>query len=309
MIPYFLEERVDAQAWIQWTADHMELPVAAIGFYLLFIFHGQKLLAKPMDLKLAFSVWNFGLSIYSMYGASRMVPYMWNVVSTKGFRYSICENGWQNNEHPEMVYWLMLFIYSKYAELIDTVFLVLRKKNVIFLHWFHHVTVLLYCQHAWAMMISAGPWFATMNYCVHSIMYMYYFLAKIGYYKLLQPIAPLITVVQILQMVGGMYILLNVANEQLAAVQMPGESWKDASLRTCRVDPANWKMGLLMYFSYFVLFVLLFFDKYCAKKSRSKGKDCLPCEPTGFVTNVENVNSTGFFHDDSRPKKESKKKQ
>jgi len=309
MFPYPLEESIDAEYWIQWSADHAEIPVAAIGFYLLIIFHGQKLLSKGLNLKYTFAIWNFGLSIYSMYGASRMLPWMYKTLTTKGFHHSICNNEWSANEDKQMVYWLMLFIYSKYAELFDTVFLVLRKKNVIFLHWFHHVTVLLYCQHAWALTIAAGPWFATMNYCVHSIMYMYYFLAKVGYYKLLQPIAPLITVVQIMQMVGGMTILICVAKEQLKAVQLPGENWKEASLRTCTVDPANWKMGLLMYFSYFLLFVLLFFDKYCAHKKRDKTCLELPCEPTNFIKNHENVNSTGFFHDDSPKLPESKKKQ
>ena len=37
--------------------------------------------------------------------------------------------------------WVGLFIFSKIPELLDTVFLVLQKKRVIFLHWFHHVTV------------------------------------------------------------------------------------------------------------------------------------------------------------------------
>lgn len=59
---------------------------------------------------------------------------------------------------------------------VDTVFLVLRKREVIFLHWFHHVTVLLYCWHAYHHSVAAGLWFATMNYSVHSIMYLYYFM-------------------------------------------------------------------------------------------------------------------------------------
>ena len=45
--------------------------------------------------------------------------------------------------------------------------------QVIFLHWFHHVTVLLYCWHAYtATPAATGLWFAAMNYTVHSVMYM-----------------------------------------------------------------------------------------------------------------------------------------
>ncbi len=76
-----------------------------------------------------------------------------------------------------------IFIYSKIPELLDTIFMVLRNKKVIFLHWFHHATVLLYCWHAFHTSIASGIWFASMNYCVHSIMYMYFFLAAAGYYK------------------------------------------------------------------------------------------------------------------------------
>lgn len=35
-------------------------------------------------------------------------------------------------------------------ELVDTLFIVLRKKPLIFLHWYHHITVLLFCWHAFA---------------------------------------------------------------------------------------------------------------------------------------------------------------
>ena len=56
--------------------------------------------------------------------------------------------------------WVGLFIFSKLPELFDTAFLVLQKKKVIFLHWFHHTTVLLYCWHAYHNRIGPGIWCA-----------------------------------------------------------------------------------------------------------------------------------------------------
>merc|ERR1711981_528117 len=103
--------------------------------------------------------------------------------------------------------WVGLFIYSKIPELIDTLFLVLQQKKVIFLHWFHHVTVLLYCWHAFYNIVAPGLWFAAMNCSVHSIMYFYFFMTNVGFYKAMQPLAPLITTVQILQMIGGIVCL------------------------------------------------------------------------------------------------------
>ncbi len=62
---------------------------------------------------------------------------------------------------------------SQIPELVDTVFIVLRKKPLILLHWYHHFTVLLYCWHSYATRSSAGvyKWFAgffTVNSGRHS---------------------------------------------------------------------------------------------------------------------------------------------
>ena len=72
--------------------------------------------------------------------------------------------------------WQLAFMWSKFPELLDTVLLVVRGRPVIFLHWYHHVTVLLYC---WAVVRCDFPGiiFSVMNAFVHWIMsvcYEYY---------------------------------------------------------------------------------------------------------------------------------------
>lgn len=71
------------------------------------------------------------------------------------------------------------YFFSKLVEFLDTVFMVLRKKNdqITFLHVFHHVSMLniwWFC----VMLIPGGQsWFsASLNSLVHVFMYSYYFL-------------------------------------------------------------------------------------------------------------------------------------
>ena len=99
-------------------------------------------------------------------------------------------------------------MYSKIPELFDTFFIVARQSPLIFLHWYHHVTVLLYCWHSYATEAPQALYFIAMNYSVHAIMYMYYFLMMIakpdsGLKKFLKSIAGMITAMQLSQMVVG----------------------------------------------------------------------------------------------------------
>merc|ERR1712106_1029927 len=76
---------------------------------------------------------------------------------------------------------------------------------LFFLHWYHHVTVLLYSWSAYALPIPASPIFVAMNFCVHSIMYGYYFLMAMR----IKPkwfSAIYITIAQIVQMVVGVLV-------------------------------------------------------------------------------------------------------
>mmetsp|Transcript_32557 Transcript_32557/g.44689 ORF Transcript_32557/g.44689 Transcript_32557/m.44689 type:complete len:202 (+) Transcript_32557:246-851(+) len=188
---------------------------------------------------------------------------LWSLVCGKkvendGFSASVCDHhDWYYN--GPMGFCVTLFIYSKFFELMDTVFLIIRKKDVILLHWYHHVTVLLFCWHSLETRGAPGAWFATMNYFVHSIMYTYFALAIYGW-KPIFKLALFITLLQVIQMVIGL-VVLAYAIEQKYFANKP-----------CYVTDLNLYFGLFIYVSYFILFGEFFYQKYCASKSKEKQK-------------------------------------
>jgi hypothetical protein len=231
-------------------------PTVAICFYFLFIVVGQRLMRdrKPFGLKRLLAGWNLLLAVYSTCGALRLVPHLAYGHATNPAAYFVCRNAIVHSAQGSIYFWISLFIWSKYFELIDTAFLVLRKKPVNFLHWFHHATVLAYTWHSMAHQTSTGIYFAGMNYLVHSIMYFYYFLAAVG-----RPPnwGLFVTCLQIAQMFAGIGIN---AYQYYASTAYP----------SCDVAWRNIYAAILMYTAYMALFLQFFIERYCA--SRSKGR-------------------------------------
>lgn len=73
-----------------------------------------------------------------------------------------------------------MFSFSKLIEFGDTIFLVMKKKRIIFLHWYHHVTVYILVFHVWSTFNPICRYFAMINYVVHTIMYAYYAITSTG---------------------------------------------------------------------------------------------------------------------------------
>lgn len=280
------EATYNAQVLIDWTAAHAEVPIFAVVLYLGMVFYLPDLIREKLPLRPLLLLWNLALAVFSMLGASRVVPLLLENLFAHDFKYTVCTDPADWYLRGGAGLWTGLFIYSKFPELLDTAFLVLTKKKVIFLHWFHHATVLLYCWHSFSHRIGPGLWFAAMNYSVHSVMYLYYFLAIGGYKTLARPIAPYITTVQLLQMVVGMAVSVK------AAIEF-GKGGKEQ----CYTDAANVKLGLAMYFSYFLLFAVLYYNNYLSKDKRHKN------EPRRNVCDVGDA--AGFFHGDKAPAADS----
>eukprot|EP00299_Pterocystis_sp_00344_P011956 c5663_g1_i3.p1 GENE.c5663_g1_i3~~c5663_g1_i3.p1 ORF type:complete len:158 (+),score=31.16 c5663_g1_i3:41-475(+) len=133
----------DAIAWqhdfksdslVKWVEDHAEVPIFASVIYVIFVFAVPSMLKTPWDLRTFNTVWNLALAVFSVCGSYVCLPHLLNTLWTKGFIFTVCVNGqeWYYNGMEGL--WMALFMFSKLPELGDTVFLVLQKKDVIFLH-------------------------------------------------------------------------------------------------------------------------------------------------------------------------------
>lgn len=161
-------------------------------------------------------------------------------------------------------FWSWLFVLSKLPELGDTVFIVLRKQPLIFLHWYHHITVLLYSWFSYTEYTSSARWYIVMNYCVHSIMYSYYALRSMGYHPP-KSFAMVITTCQLTQMIVG------------CTVNVWGAQYLSEGKQECHISWCNVKLSLAMYFSYFVLFARFFYKAYLSPtSSRRKQVNNIP---------------------------------
>ena len=157
---------------------------------------------------------------------------------------------------------IFLVHFPNTSELLDTFFIVIHKKPLIFLHWYHHISVLLYCWHAYVSKNPIGIVFVVMNYAVHSIMYFYYFLMAVKCKpKWFNSIW--ITVSQISQMVVG--VTVTCAN--VAIISSMAKAGKE-----CNAKRENNVAAMIMYGSYLFLFLEFFFKRYAVKKTSKKGK-------------------------------------
>merc|ERR1719348_2801856 len=203
------------------------------------------------EMRGALILWNATLGVFSIMGALRTWPEFLHVLSEHGIHHSLCIPSFIEKDRVAG-YWTWMFVLSKVPELGDTVFIVLRKQQLIFLHWYHHVTVLIYCWYSFTEYTAPARWFVVMNFVVHSIMYSYYALRAMRY-RPPKAVAMLITSLQLLQMVVG------------CTVNFLAYRYKTEG-RECRVSDTNLKLSLLMYISYFVLFARFFYNAYFQDK-------------------------------------------
>ncbi|WVN88069.1 uncharacterized protein L203_103268 [Cryptococcus depauperatus CBS 7841] len=187
--------------------------VAAIGTYLLVIFGGREIMKsrQPYKLTVAFQIHNVILTLGSGILLALMLEEIVPMYFKHGFFWSICNT---SAFTPRLITYYMVNYYFKYLELIDTVFLVLKKKPLAFLHVFHHAATAILCFTQLEGQTSVQWVVITLNLTVHVIMYYYYYAtaggAKIWWKKYL-------TTLQITQFIIDLFIVFFASYSHFAA--------------------------------------------------------------------------------------------
>lgn len=260
-LSFAFEKDFDHYPWVDFVnRTWPTIPVLACTIYFLMIVIGTRVMKdrKPFGWKKSLGAWNLLLCVFSLVGTIRTMPlFVYNLTHVP-FTDTFCTHGTPNFLTGPSGFWVLAFFLSKLPELIDTVFIVFRKSKLMFLHWYHHITVLLYAWHCYVDQSSTGLYFCAMNYAVHTLMYGYYFLMTIkAVPKWFKP--EIITIAQLLQMVVGGYVCF------------ASYYYVRTGTRDCDVSRENALAGALMYSSYFCLFADFFVKRFILKTNGKKG--------------------------------------
>lgn len=261
------EKNYDPEPILNWMKqNNYMIPIFAVILYYMFIFHWgpswiksrEKAGKKPFNLNGPLAVWNLSLSLFSWWGASRTVPHLLWRIKTQPFMDTVCLSPHFAFGSGACGLATQMFILSKLPELIDTVFLVVKGKPVIFLHWYHHITVLLYCWNSYVTEGGAGLYFVAMNYCVHAMMYFYFFLMAVKQVPVWYNPFPL-TICQISQMVVGTSVVSACIYYHYYGTKIYHYATGD---KPCHNLQSNLIAGGLMYASYLYLFCEFAFKRF-----------------------------------------------
>ncbi|KAI1705814.1 GNS1/SUR4 family domain-containing protein [Ditylenchus destructor] len=263
----------------KWLIDDEAFLFKCIGAYIVVIFAIKYVMRifKPFDLNTPLILWNALLAVFSVVGFVKMTPTFIYVLYHHGVQHSYTKIS-ELQTDKVCGYWAFLWIVSKIPELIDTIFIVLRKRPLMFMHWYHHVVTGYYAYVNFYEDNAYMIWTVYMNYFIHALMYAYYAARAIGI-RIPPNFAQLLTAAQIIQftiahvIMGHVLVLWSTTNDTYA------------------VSFRGFLIGAIMEVSYLLLWFRFYYISYIAgggKKYLAHSKvQQKTIDPTNGTTKIE----------------------
>jgi len=254
IVPY---DEIDIDKIMDSTSKSWHMSILTAALYLLAVYGSQRIINRKYEIKWLLILWNAALAIFSMFGVVNVTGWLIHDLMNTGFDSTVCnENFFRPKERIRIAYYLLVFCMSKFPELCDTAFLVLRKAPLQFLHTYHHATVLIFSIQILAFGPGACFWYAGMNYFVHSIMYTYYCIRALRI-SVPELLAKCITSMQSLQMFVGLFVNFY-------------SLYRKWNGHHCGNSYSHSAIAIGLYLSYFVLFLQFYFKRYGNSKAKSQ---------------------------------------
>lgn len=212
--------------------------------------------ATPFKLRRVGAMHNLILSGFSLVTLVVILYHFIPIWSSRGTFAIACDPNKDIYTRGPVLFWFYLFYLSKMYEFLDTVLQVLRKKNLLFLHVYHHCITLLLC---WVTIVEGNPmqWAdITANLFVHVIMYYYYYKTELGHRVWWKKY---ITVIQIIQFIWDMSWHLG---WYFVKIKLPPN--------TCAGTMFGFHFSNFVICSFLALFVHFFIQTYLKKGKEAK---------------------------------------
>lgn len=254
---FSFENEYNHKTTINWLHHNWTWSIYLSFAYLVLILSLRKFMStrSALNTKPGLIVWNTILAIFSTLGAARSLPEFVYGIKEIGLHHSICDTSYLT-QNRITAFWAFAFIMSKAPELGDTLFIVLRKQNLTFLHTAHHSITLVSSWFVYKDYVGISRWFITMNYSVHTVMYSYFALRAMNV-KLPKAISMAITTAQVTQMIIGFYVSLYASTMYYKGQQ-------------CDITRNAAITSVVVYLFYFYLFGKFFIDSYVVNKKTGR---------------------------------------
>ncbi|KZT02707.1 GNS1/SUR4 membrane protein [Laetiporus sulphureus 93-53] len=234
----------------------------ALVAYLVIVFSLRAYMKNrpPLKLQRLFQLHNIILSAGSGLLLACMIEEIAPLYYKNGTFWAMCNEGMWTDR---LEFYYLINYYFKYLELIDTVFLALKKKPLAFLHVYHHSATALLCYTQLNGKTSVQWIPISINLSVHVLMYYYYYAtaggAKIWWKKHL-------TTMQIAQFIIDLFAVYFGTYSYYAANYF---SPLLPTMGSCAGTESAAVFGCAILSSYLVLFIQFYINTY---KKPAKGK-------------------------------------